>query len=116
MYSNVMARGCSWQCGTVCFPGGCRVQCEYRCTWGKRSAIEEPQNTVRVPFPDKFENYDLDKSGEITLEELAKAIHVKEHTKETAKAFQLADKDGDGQIDCSEFKTAPYLFEHHPSC
>ncbi|CAB4014420.1 EF-hand calcium-binding domain-containing 1-like [Paramuricea clavata] len=114
MYSSVTARGCRYQCGLVCFP--CRVQCSVRCTWGKRSAIDKPQNTVRVPLPDQFENYDLDKSGGITLEELAEAINVEEHSKETVKAFQLADKDGDGQIDCSEFKAAPYLFAHEPSC
>ena len=91
--------------------------CGVHCSWGKRSAaIDKPQNTVSLPFPDKFENYDLDGSGGITLEELATAISVEEHSKETLNGFQLADKDGDGQIDCSEFKAAPYLFEHQPSC
>ena len=104
--------GCGWGCSVQCFP--CRVVCGIRCTWGKRSVIDEPQN--QLPFPDKFENYDLDKSGEITLKELAEAISVHEHSKETEKAFKLADKNGDGEIDCMEFKKAPYRFEHQPSC
>ena len=116
MYSSLTARGCRWRCRWVCEPWPCRLTCGLEdCSWGKRSAaIDKPQLTS--PFPDKFENYDLDGSGGITLEELAKAIRVEEHSRETLKGFQLADKDGDGQIDCSEFKAAPYLFEHQPSC
>ena len=110
MNSSVMAF-CGWSCGLQCFP--CRVVCGVRCSLGKRSVIE-PEN--QLPFPDKFQNYDLDKSGGITLRELAEAISVQEHSKETEKAFNLADKNGDGEIDCNEFKAAPYLFEHQPSC
>jgi hypothetical protein len=105
--------GCSYSCSVQCFP--CRTVCRWRCTWGKRSITDdEPQN--RLPFPDKFQNYDLDTSGKITLEELAKAISVDEHSKETLKAFKLADQNGDGGINCKEFEKAPYLFEHKPTC
>ncbi len=114
MYSSVMARGCYLQCGVQCFP--CRYYCRYVCSFGKRSSIDKGENTVQLPFPDKFENYDLDKSGGITLEELAKAISGEKHTKETVKAFLAADTDGDKKIDCSEFKAAPYLFAHDPTC
>ena len=116
MYSNVMAR-CRWACWRSCYPFypyGCRVYCGVRCTWGKRSVSDEQQN--QLPFPNKFENYDLDKNGGITLEELAQAIRVDEHVKETVEAFKRADKNDDGQIDCSEFKHAPYLFEDSPTC
>ena len=69
-----------------------------------------------LAFPNKFENYDVDKSGGITLKELAEAVSVQEHFKETEKAFNVADKNGDGQIDCMEFKAAPYRFEDEPTC
>ena len=70
----------------------------------------------KKPFPEKFENYDLDKDDAITLEELAQVINVEEHTKGTERAFHLADENEDGKIDCSEFKNAPYLFDHQPLC
>ncbi len=114
MYSSVMARDCRLSCGVKCFP--CRYQCEYICSWGKRSSIDKGEKKFQLPLPDKFENYDLDKSGGITLEELAKAIYVEKHSKEVVKAFLAADTDGDKKIDCSEFEAAPYLFEHKPSC
>ena len=70
----------------------------------------------KKPFPEKFEDYDHDKNGAITLEEFAQAMSAEEHAKGTERAFHLADENEDGKIDCSEFKNAPYLFEHQPSC
>ena len=50
------------------------------------------------------------------MKELAKATNVREHAKETEIAFNEADKNHDGQIDCAEFMRAPYLFAHRPTC
>lgn len=68
------------------------------------------------PFPETFDEYDLDKNKRITLEELAQELNVKQSDKETKEAFNLADENGDGELNCSEFTTAPYIFEHSPSC
>lgn len=116
MYSTVEAHHCRIIFIRVCRNGGCRIFVIRHCPshLGKRSLNDKPGK--KVPFPDKFDNYDADKNGGITLEELAKTTKVNENAKLTRKAFQKADKDGDGQIDCSEFKAAPYLFAHQPSC
>ena len=67
-------------------------------------------------FPNRFSECDLNGDGFLTLKELAKAANVKEHSKATIHAFNLADRNDDGKIDCQEFKVAPYLFEHRPTC
>ena len=70
----------------------------------------------QIPLPEKFDVYDVNADGRITLEELAKATNVREHAKGTEMAFNEADKNHDGQIDCAEFTKAPYLFAHRPTC
>ena len=60
--------------------------------------------------------YDLNGDGAVSLELLAKAINVEVHSKETVEAFNLADKNDDGKIDCEEFKATLYLFKHRPTC
>ena len=105
-------------CGRKCFLGGCSFKCEFRCRWtGKRSSVPEPNEASNeMPLPSTFAKYDLDKDGGITLEELAKALNVMKHAKATEKAFRRADRNGDGQIDCDEFKESPFLFAHRPKC
>ena len=90
------------------------MRCGVRCTWGKRS-IQDEKSTV-TPFPERFLDYDINKDGKITLEELAKATNIKEHSKGTEEAFKEADRNQDGGVDCDEFITAPYLFKHRPTC
>ena len=86
-----------------------------KCTWGKRSLIQDEKNRV-IPFPERFLDFDINKDGKITLEELAKATNIEKHSVGTEKAFKEADRNQDGGIDCDEFKTAPYLFKHQPTC
>ena len=84
-----------------------------RRSYGKRT-IEHDKDVA--PFPVQFDVYDINKDGQITLEELAKATNTKEHSEVTEKAFKEANKNvGDG-IDCDEFKAAPFLFNHRTTC
>ena len=106
--------GCRYGCYLRCYIGyGCHVVCGVRCTWGKRSIDDKKADK---PFPDRFSDYDLNGDGALTLEELAKLTHVQADSKSTVEAFHLADKNDDGKIDCEEFKAAPYLFKHRPTC
>ena len=116
-FKPAMSAGCRVVCRLRCSWSGCRYRCYLRCSGGKRSISERNNDDAqRIPFPEKFGKYDLDKNGGITLEELAIAINVAKHAKGTEEAFRQADKDGDGQINCEEFMKAPYLFAHRPSC
>ena len=111
---NTVEGGCKYECSLEWVSGeGWKTVCRVRCTWGKRS-IEDKK--VEKPFPDRFSDYDLNGDGALTLEELAKLTHVQADSKATLEAFHLADKNDDGKIDCEEFKTAPYLFKHRPTC
>ena len=110
--------GCRVVCGVRCSWNGCSYGCGLRCSWswGKRNVPAPNKDSKEIPFPSTFAKYDLDKNGGITLEELAEALNVVVHAKETEKAFRKADRNGDGQIDCDEFKEAPFLFSHRPKC
>ena len=120
--SNVEAR-CSYGCNAYCswqYDGNgwrrvCSLRCGVKCRWGKRSLTQDEKNRI-IPFPERFLDYDINKDGKITLEELAKATNIEEHSVGTEKAFKEADRNQDGGIDCDEFKTAPYLFKHQPTC
>ena len=116
-FEQAMA-GCRVVCRRTCSWGRCSYGCHLRCRWsGKRNHIPgRNENSKDVPFPSPFAKYDLDKDGGITLEELARALSVVEHAKATEKAFRRADRNGDGQIDCTEFKESPFLFAHRPKC
>ena len=116
-FEQAMA-GCRVVCGVRCSWSGCRYGCRLRCRWsGKRNNVPgRNENSKNMPFPSPFAKYDLDKDGGITLEELARALNVVEHAKGTEKAFRKADRNGDGQIDCTEFKESPFLFAHRPKC
>ena len=95
---------------------GRRVHCYFvvirRC-YGKRTI--QPSKDV-APFPGRFDDYDINKDGQITLKEFAKATNTKEHSKVTEAAFKEANKNGGDGIDCDEFKAAPFLFNHDPTC
>lgn len=107
---------CYFRCHFDCSSGyGCQRVCTVVCSgsFGKRSIQE---NEVKIPLPDRFDEYDLDGDSAISLEELAKATHVDAHSKAAIDAFNLADKNDDGKIDCREFNAAPYLFKHRPTC
>ena len=98
----------------------CRPVCNTVCSWicGRRRREIPPQNTTMQikPFPDTFGSYDRDMDGMIDLEEFSQGINAEEHGKGTQKVFNIADENGDGEIDCTEFKNAPYLFRHRPAC
>ena len=117
MFQHAMA-GCRVICGVTCSLYGCSYGCRLHCSWGKRSflALGQNEDSNEIPLPSTFAKYDLNKDGGITLDELAKALNVAEHAKGTEIAFRKADGNGDGQIDCDEFKEAPYLFVHRPKC
>ena len=97
----------------------CRTVCNPSCDWvcGRRRR-EVPQNTTAQikPFPDALSSYDRDMDGMIDLEEFSQAVNADKHAKSTKKVFNIADENGDGEIDCQEFKNAPYLFGHRPAC
>ena len=101
-------------CGNIC-----RTVCNPACDWvcGRRRR-EIPQNTTAQikPFPDVLSSYDRDMDGAIDLEEFSQAVNADEHAKSTEKVFNIADENGDGEIDCNEFKNAPYFFGHRPAC
>ena len=82
-----LVEGCVKHCQLVCIQKSGRIICVYGCHLHCRRRREVPQNTTmqKKPFPEKFENYDLDKNGAITLEELAQAMHVEEHAKGTER-------------------------------
>ena len=48
-------------------------------SFGSRHATENAQSNTITPFPNQFDVYDINKDGQITLEELAKATNTKEH-------------------------------------
>ena len=102
---------CRFVCRTVCNP-----VCNWICRGRRRREI--PQNTTAQikPFPDALGSYDRDMDGMIDLEEFSQAVNADEHAKSTEKVFNIADENGDGEIDCNEFKNAPYLFGHLPAC
>ena len=109
-------------CHPVCRPVcktvsslACNPVCRRVC--GRRRR-EIPQNTTAEikPFPDALGSYDHDMDGMIDLEEFSQAVNADEHAKSTEKVFNIADENGDGEIDCNEFKNAPYLFGHRPAC
>lgn len=62
---------------------------------------DEQQQFQPVRMPDKFENYDVDGDGRITLSELR---YVTGATEGAAEAFSAADVDGDGLLDEEEFQ------------
>ena len=96
----------------------CSPACSWVCSRGRRRREILPQNTTMQirPFPDMFGSYDRDMDGMIDLEEFSQAVNADEHAKGTQKVFNIADENGDGEIDCTEFKNAPYLFGHRPAC
>lgn len=56
---------------------------------------------------DRVAQYDFDKDGKVTFEDLNRYCTV------SKSLFALADKDGDGVLTNSEMRTAKrYLFEH----
>ena len=117
--SFCLADSCWLVCRVICIETKTHIICGRRCgLLGCRRRREIPQNATmqNKPFPEKFENYDRDNNGEISLKELALATSAEQHANGTERAFHLADKDEDGKIVCSEFKNAPFLFDHQPSC
>ena len=94
----------------------------YRCylcccsTYGKRSIEGADENSEEMPLPSTFGEYDLNKDGFVTLDELAKALKVEEHAEGTETAFGKADKNKDGKLNCEEFQDAPFAFNHEPTC
>ncbi|XP_025106948.1 uncharacterized protein LOC112571836 isoform X2 [Pomacea canaliculata] len=65
------------------------------------SGVDDEQQFQPVRMPDKFENYDVDGDGRITLSELR---YVTGATEGAAEAFSAADVDGDGLLDEEEFQ------------
>ena len=119
--SNVEG-GCSYVYIRRCYlyrtwSGQLRIRCYFvwfrRC-YGKRTIAKDYKDVA--PFPERFDVYDTNKDGQITLKELAKATNTKEHSKATKAAFQKANTNGGNGIDCNEFKAAPFLFNHDPTC
>ena len=71
--------------------------------YGKRSS--EPE--MNIGFPCDFTKYDTDKDGKISEEQLMAVLHVnKSQAGDLDTAFDDADEDDDGSIDCEEFKKA----------
>ncbi|XP_076468646.1 uncharacterized protein LOC143299375 isoform X2 [Babylonia areolata] len=56
-----------------------------------------------VPMPDKFEDYDINNDGVISLPELR---YISRATEGAWQAFQDADSDGDGWVNREEFQRA----------
>ena len=116
MFQHATA-GCRFYCGWGCSWRGCAFRCYLRCSfWGKRSIQGPDGDSNEKPLPSKFGEYDLNKDGDITLEELAEALEVPEHAKGTEIAFRRADRNGDGKLDCEEFQDGPFVFNHRPTC
>ena len=104
-------------CGLRCSRRGCAFRCYLRCSSrGKRSIRGPDGDSNEKPLPSKFGEYDLNKDGGVTLEELAEALEVAEHAEGTEIAFRRADRNGDGQLNCEEFQDGPFLFNHRPTC
>lgn len=78
----------------------------------KRSITEDK---VVLQLPSTFTNYDTNKDGGISLEELARTI---EWEQEKAKElFEMIDTDSNQRITCGEFKKAlKGVAETEPSC
>ena len=115
------AAGCGLciYCRWSCYWGRCWFRCYlgYCCSGvGKRSIEAPDEGSNEMPLPSSFGEYDLNKDGGVTLEELAKALKVEEHASGTEMAFRRADRNGDGQLNCEEFEEAPFLFNHQPTC
>ena len=106
------------RCGRRTIWGRCWYYCyvTYCCSWGKRGIERPNEESKEIPLPSTFGEYDLNKDGGVTLEELAKALKVKEHAEGTEAAFQKADKNKDGQLNCEEFQESPFLFDSQPTC
>lgn len=107
--------GCRKYCYLRCGWLYCRWRCGFRCS-GKRGISSEDDVGEGGQLPQKFGVYDVNGDGRITLEELAKVTRVKKNAKGTKIAFGEADRNRDGYIDCEEFKRAPFLFAHRPTC
>lgn len=67
-------------------------------------------------FPCNFQQYDADKNGLISKNEFATALNLETSEKEFDGNFNMADKSGDGYLDCSEFEMAPFQFKCKPEC
>ena len=118
--SNVEG-GCSWSCSVRCRVmwgrRRCGLSCRLRCSggWRRKRSIQDQEEEFRL-FPNRFKDYDSNKDGVITIKEFAKAVDAKADSEGTKNAFNSADKDGDKKIDCKEFRNAPYLYNHDPTC
>ena len=107
------------RCGWRCYWGRCYYRCYlYRYCYGlgKRSIQGPDETSKEMALPSTFAEYDLNKDGGVTLEELAKALKVKEHAEGTEIAFHRADRNSDGQLNCEEFQDAPFVFTSKPTC
>ena len=92
----------------------CSDLCAARIGYGKRSDV--PKNLAIDPFPCKFDEYDADDSGGITIEEFAKALNAKVGEAQLGEAFQKADINKDGTINCRELSKAPFDFRCKVAC
>ena len=116
MFQHATA-GCRLYCGWRCSWLGCAFRCYLRCFLrGKRSIQGPDGDSNKIPLPSKFGEYDLNKDGVVTLEELAEVLKVAEHAEGTEIAFRRADRNGDGKLNCEEFQDAPFVFIHRPTC
>ena len=119
MFQHATAGYYCWiVCVRRCFWGHCWTVCARYCRsyYGKRSIQGPDENSKEIPVPTSFGEYDLNGDGGVTLDELAKALKVEEHAKGTEIAFQKADRNRDGKLNCEEFQDGPFLFNHRPTC
>ena len=116
MFQYATAGRCYIVCAWKQYGSNYLYFCVRVCPSGKRSFLGQNEDSNELPLPSTFAKYDQDKDGGVTLEEMAKALNVVKHAKGTEIAFRKADRNGDGKIDCDEFKEAPYLFAHRPKC
>ena len=80
--------------------------------YGKRSM--EPE--IDIGFPCDFSKYDTDKDGKISKEELLVTLRMKQNqVGDLKRPFEDVDKNGDGGIDCGEFKTSKFEFKCEPT-
>ncbi|XP_028410768.1 uncharacterized protein LOC114533449 [Dendronephthya gigantea] len=76
---------------------------------GRKRSAALPKNQVEVGFPCDFNEYDLNKDGSISKEELKKATNLSSQNVDII--FKHLDKNGDGKITCDELKKSRLEFK-----
>ena len=117
---------CQTQCRTECYRirncyyKGCPVQescrriCTNPCRTVKKRSVPEERVIVKR-LPSKFTAYDSNRDGEITREEFAEALNLKQ--KDARELFEIIDTNSDQRITCDEFKMATKdVADGEPSC